>query len=95
MSMFCRQCEQTFRWKGCENVGVCGKSPDVANLQDALIYVLKAVAFLEWDLRAKNPGNPAYDFEMMEGVFATLTNVNFDPEAIEDMIRKAPANVMN
>ncbi|MBF0491043.1 MAG: hydroxylamine reductase, partial [Candidatus Omnitrophica bacterium] len=89
MSMFCRQCEQTFRWKGCDTVGVCGKSPEVANLQDALIHVLTAVAFLEWELRAKNLGNPDFDFEMMEGVFATLTNVNFDPKAIEEMIRKA------
>ena len=89
MSMFCRQCEQTFRWKGCEAQGVCGKSPDVANLQDALIHVLKGVAFLEWELRAKNLGDPGLDFEMMEGVFATLTNVNFDPKAIEEMIRKA------
>ncbi|MBF0571773.1 MAG: hydroxylamine reductase [Candidatus Omnitrophica bacterium] len=87
--MFCRQCEQTFRLKGCEDQGVCGKSPDVANLQDALIHVLKAVAFLEWELRLKNQGNPNYDFKMMEGVFATLTNVNFDCEAIEDMIRNA------
>jgi len=87
--MFCRQCEQTFRWKGCDTVGVCGKSSDVANLQDALIHVLKEAAFLEWELRAKNLGDSNLDFEMMEGIFATLTNVNFDPEAIEDMIRKA------
>ena len=89
MSMFCRQCEQTFRWKGCETVGVCGKSPEVANLQDALIHVLKGVAFLEWEMRIKNKENNVYDVDMMEGIFATLTNVNFDPEAIEDMIRKA------
>ena len=57
MSMFCRQCEQTFRWKGCDTVGVCGKSSDVANLQDALIHVLKGAAFLEWELRAKNLGD--------------------------------------
>lgn len=81
--MFCFQCEQTAGGKGCTKVGVCGKKPEVANKQDeltgALIGLARAAA-------AKAPGKTA-DHLMMQGLFATVTNVNFDPACIDELIQ--------
>lgn len=88
MSMFCRQCEQTFRWKGCETMGVCGKDPEVAALQDVLIHACKGLAVCAEPVRREQNAMPDVDYLLMEGVFATLTNVNFDPDALEALIRK-------
>jgi hydroxylamine reductase len=80
--MFCFQCEQTAGGKGCTKVGVCGKQPDVANLQDeltgALVGLARAAAGKKTDRRA--------DDLMMQGLFATITNVNFDAARIEELI---------
>ncbi len=51
--MFCYQCEQTVGGKGCTKVGVCGKTPDIANLQDLLIYQLKGMSFYGFELIKK------------------------------------------
>ncbi|MBZ0165957.1 MAG: hydroxylamine reductase, partial [Candidatus Omnitrophica bacterium] len=91
MSMFCRQCEQTFRWKGCETMGVCGKDPEVAALQDVLIHACKGLAVCGQAVRDAGNHDNETDYLLMEGVFATLTNVNFDPDALEDMIRRTVA----
>ena len=91
MSMFCRQCEQTFRWKGCETMGVCGKDPEVAALQDVLIHACKGFAACGQSVRQAGVAMPENDYLLMEGVFATLTNVNFDPDALEALIRKVVA----
>lgn len=81
--MFCFQCEQTAGGKGCTKMGVCGKKPDVANKQDeltcALIGLARAAA-------TKVPGKAA-DRLMLQGLFATVTNVNFDMNRIEELIR--------
>ncbi len=80
--MFCFQCEQTAGGKGCTKVGVCGKKPEVANKQDeltgAMIGLARAAA-------GKNPGQAA-DKLMMQGLFATITNVNFDEKRVDEMI---------
>jgi hydroxylamine reductase len=80
--MFCFQCEQTAGGKGCTKVGVCGKKPEVANKQDeltgAMIGLARAAA-------GKTPGKAA-DKLMMQGLFATVTNVNFDEKRIDEMI---------
>jgi len=86
--MLCQQCEQTFRGTGCDANGVCGKSPEVAALQDLLIHALKSASIYGWKARELGVKNSEIDYFIMEGVFATLTNVNFNAEAIERMIYK-------
>ncbi len=79
--MFCYQCEQTLGGKGCTKAGVCGKNSDVAALQDLLIYNLKGLAF--WGQKALDKGQKIpHEIQnlMIDGMFSTLTNVNFDPE---------------
>ena len=89
MSMFCYQCEETARNEGCTVRGVCGKSPEVANLQDLLIWLLKGVSY--WDVKARELGgdDPAAGLFVAEGLFLTVTNVNFDPESHVAWIREA------
>ncbi len=77
--MFCFQCEQTAGGTGCTKVGVCGKKPEVARKQDELI---SALIGLGRAARGKSPGRNA-DELVMQGLFATLTNVDFDAERIE------------
>ena len=80
--MFCYQCEQTAKSTACTQKGVCGKEDEVASLQDALIYSLKGLALVVEQAapRALVPAD-TYPF-LAEGLFVTLTNVNFDPQAI-------------
>ncbi len=80
--MFCFQCEQTAGGKGCTKVGVCGKQPEVANKQDELTCALIGLAGAA---ARKTPGKPA-DELMMLGLFATVTNVNFDDKRIAELI---------
>ncbi|MCC5910372.1 MAG: hydroxylamine reductase [Clostridiaceae bacterium] len=90
MKMFCYQCQEAARGEGCSSkAGVCGKTSDVANLQDLLIYVLKGVA--EFNLQARKAGvnRPETDALVMDALFSTITNANFDGEAISDRIEKA------
>ena len=88
MSMFCYQCQETAKNEGCTVKGVCGKNEDVANLQDLLIYTLKGISiFAE---KAKDLGveyKKARDF-IVDGMFATITNANFDEERFEEMIEE-------
>ena len=78
MSMFCFQCEQTAGGKGCTRAGVCGKKPEVAAGQDELTGALVGLA------RAAQDGKPGANTDalMMEALFATVTNVNFDGDRI-------------
>ena len=80
-SMFCYQCEQTMGGKGCTKMGVCGKTPEVANLQDLLIYQLKGIACYAKPLIDKGEIIDKTIVEFVENsLFTTLTNVNFDVE---------------
>lgn len=88
MSMFCYQCEQAANG-GCSVVGVCGKKPDVAALQDLLVYSLKGIAFWADKARAKGAKDPEIDRFMIDGLFATVTNVDFDPEEIAKLVTEA------
>ncbi len=86
--MFCFQCEQTAKGEGCTKVGVCGKQPDTAALQDLLIYTIKglsqtALAAGQMDIRDRQT-----DRYTCEAVFSTLTNVDFDPDRFVTLIRK-------
>ncbi|MFB0918482.1 MAG: hydroxylamine reductase [Clostridiaceae bacterium] len=88
--MFCYQCEQTVGGKGCTKVGVCGKTPEVAGLQDLLVNQAKGIGYYATELINKGKeingeiGRFAYDI-----MFTTLTNVNFDPETLVTLINKA------
>lgn len=88
--MFCYQCEQTAGCSGCVgNIGVCGKSADVANLQDKLTGALIGLARATEGKTTGEQGLRAETFRMItEGLFATITNVSFDAEAIQNMIDK-------
>lgn len=87
--MFCYQCQETLKGEGCIVHGVCGKSPEVANLQDLLIYVLKGIAV--YGVRAKALGieDPAIGTFIAEALFSTITNVDFDPERFAEWIHEA------
>lgn len=81
-NMFCFQCEQTAGGKGCTQVGVCGKKPEVAGKQDELTGALVGLARAA---EGKTPCTSA-DKAIMHGLFATVTNVNFSTQDIEEMI---------
>lgn len=87
--MFCDQCEQTAKGTGCEIMGVCGKNADVAHEQDQLIYLLRRLAALVDQAAARGRDTVGYDDFIAEALFATLTNVNFDPKAIRELMVKA------
>ncbi|MFU0824925.1 hydroxylamine reductase [Clostridium sp.] len=91
MSMFCYQCQETAGCKGCTIKGVCGKTADVANLQDLLIYTLKGIAL--YDLKAMDAGikNEKVNQFIVDALFATITNANFDKEGFDVRIRKGLA----
>lgn len=80
MSMFCFQCEQTANGTGCTVNGVCGKKADVANAQDNLTAKIIALATVASSARTKQT-----DKLLMDGLFTTLTNVNFNNETLEDL----------
>lgn len=89
MSMFCRQCEQTAKGTGCTVQGVCGKTEETAILQDALLYSLKGIAVygkLARDLGIKDKETDVF---VIEGLFTTITNVDFDSERIRVIIDTA------
>ncbi len=87
--MFCYQCEQTFRGKGCVDVGVCGKDPKTAALQDLLLYAAKGVSMHAHRARQKGKSDFKVDEFVVEALFTTVTNVNFDPERVQEMLVKA------
>lgn len=77
--MFCFQCEQTFKGQGCNKIGVCGKTPRVAAMQDLLVHGLKHVGFYTTEVQALGGAtDAALDRFVLYALFSTLTNVNFD-----------------
>ena len=87
--MYCYQCEQTAKGTGCTAFGVCGKSPEVADLQDLLLYVTQGVSKYAHRARALGAIDKDVDVFVTEALFTTITNVNFDEERLEGLIRKA------
>ena len=81
MSMFCFQCEQTAKGEGCTIQGVCGKNPDTANLQDELTSSIIELA----NCAEKSDENTKL---IIEGLFITITNVNYDDEYISNFTEK-------
>ena len=86
MSMFCFQCEQTAKGTGCTTHGVCGKSPEVAALQDLVVHQLKGIGFYAQELALKGAPTDIADRYIIEALFTTVTNVNFDTNRLETVI---------
>ncbi|NLV17736.1 MAG: hydroxylamine reductase [Syntrophomonadaceae bacterium] len=86
--MFCNQCEQTAKGTGCTVAGVCGKKPDVAALQDLLTYILRGLSGVALKAGDKGIVDSEVNRLIMEGLFVTLTNVNFDDEDIAVYINR-------
>jgi hydroxylamine reductase len=87
--MFCYQCEQTFKGTGCTIQGVCGKQPDVAALQDLLIYSLTGLSQVAQDARKLKIVDERVNGFTVGAAFSTLTNVEFDPDRIFKLINEA------
>ncbi|MDM8525177.1 hydroxylamine reductase [Desulfococcaceae bacterium HSG8] len=78
--MFCFQCEQTAKGEGCTKIGVCGKKPEIAAMQDVLIYAVKGLSLYAVEGRKKGISDEAVNHFTCEAIFSTLTNVDFDPD---------------
>jgi len=86
--MFCYQCEQTAKGEGCTKVGVCGKQPDVAALQDLLVYALKGLALIAVEGRKVGVNDHEVNVFTCKATFSTLTNVDFDPDRLASIINE-------
>ena len=88
--MFCYQCEQTAGGKGCTKLGVCGKTPEVANLQDLLIYQIKGISCYAKEIVEKGENVDKDIVRFIENsLFTTLTNVNFDADVHVQMLKES------
>lgn len=86
--MFCYQCQETAGCKGCTMSGICGKKPDVAAMQDLLVYVTKGISAITTALRQEGKQVSAKINHLITlNLFTTITNANFDKESIESRIR--------
>ena len=86
--MFCFQCEQTSKGEGCTKIGVCGKKPEVAALQDLLVYALKGLSQYAVEGRKVGISDPEVDRFTSKALFSTLTNVDFDPARFVELINE-------
>ncbi len=86
MEMFCNQCEQTAGSTGCTNTGVCGKSPESSALQDVLIYQTQGIGFIAHHLKNSGTTSQEVDQQILDALFTTVTNVNFDDERLLSLI---------
>ncbi|OGS68217.1 MAG: hydroxylamine reductase [Elusimicrobia bacterium RIFOXYB2_FULL_62_6] len=89
--MFCYQCEQTAKGTGCTVQGVCGKDPETAKLQDLLLWQAKGIGFYAHRLRQLGVKTREADVFVLEALFTTVTNVNFDPQKVAALITKGQA----
>jgi hydroxylamine reductase len=86
--MFCQQCEQTAKGIACTTMGVCGKTEEVADLQDLLIHAVQGLCLYSDAARQKGITDSTTSLFICEAIFSTLTNVNFDPDRFINMINK-------
>lgn len=87
--MFCYQCEQTFKGTGCTIQGICGKQPDVAALQDLLLYILMELSQIALEARKAGINDEKVNVFTIKAAFATLTNVDFDPDRFFKLVNEA------
>ena len=88
MTMFCYQCQEAAGGRGCTIRGVCGKNEQVAKLQDLLIYTLKGISGIIIKGKINKDELDSVNYEMLNSLFMTITNANFDDNAIEKQINK-------
>ncbi len=86
--MFCYQCEQTAKGEGCTKIGVCGKQPEVAALQDLVVYTMRGLSQVAVEGRKVGISDPEVNAFTAEAMFSTLTNVDFDPERFRPILEK-------
>ena len=87
--MFCYQCQETAKGQGCTIKGVCGKTPEVAKLQDLLIYTVKGISKLTVNLREKGVEIPLANKFIIDSLFMTITNANFDADRFVSKIKES------
>lgn len=87
--MFCYQCQEAAKGEGCTIKGVCGKEPMTAALMDLLMHATRGEAIINRSLRNKGEASLAASRQMVDALFATITNANFDDDAIKEKIEKA------
>jgi len=87
--MFCYQCEQTSKGEGCQTIGVCGKDEATATMQDLLIHAVKGISMYAHRASQLGAADAEIDAFTIQAIFATLTNVNFDPERVAELVRQA------
>lgn len=90
--MFCYQCEQTAKGTGCTVLGVCGKQPEIAALQDLLLYTLMGLSQVAVEGRKVGVSDKDANVFTVKAAFSTLTNVDFDPERFVGLIAEAAKN---
>ncbi|MBK8190801.1 MAG: hydroxylamine reductase [Vampirovibrionales bacterium] len=91
--MFCYQCEQTSRGTGCTTMGICGKEPETAALQDLMLHAIKGISMIAHRARALGVNDAQVNRETFASLFLTLTNVNFDKYAHVADLRKLDATL--
>jgi hydroxylamine reductase len=89
--MFCYQCEQTSKGEGCTKIGVCGKTAEVAALQDLLVYGLKGLSLVAVEARKQKLDLTDVNRFTLQATFSTLTNVDFDPARFVELIGRCAA----
>lgn len=87
--MFCYQCQETLRGRGCDRVGVCGKQPETSARMDLLLYTVQGISLINRELRVKaEPSHEASRF-VVDALFTTITNANFDNLSLDGYIIRA------
>ncbi len=90
-NMFCFQCQETSKGTGCEIMGVCGKTPEVSDIQDLLLFVARGIAVYNDALRKENNASAVADKFVVDAMFISITNANFDFEAIKSKVKEGLA----
>ena len=88
MNMFCYQCQETAKGKGCEIQGVCGKKPETSARMDQLLYIVRGMAVVNRILREKGIADRNASHFIIDALFTTITNANFDNPMLDDFISK-------
>ena len=88
-SMFCYQCQETAKGTGCTLRGVCGKLPETSARMDLLLYATRGVAILNDLLREQGAASREASHQIIDALFTTITNANFDNQSLDGFIRRA------
>ena len=91
--MFCFQCEQTAKGTGCDKIGVCGKTPETAAIQDLLIHTMKGYSLVALEAAKYGAKTPEDDHFACQAIFSTLTNVDFDPDRFTKLMQEAETSM--